>query len=158
MIYVLAFEKSKYYPLIPMKLVPIFFLLTFVLFTKGKAQTFDDKELISETIKLYFDGMLERDKGKLEKAFIPEARLIGFRGENFTLTSFETWAEATSQGEVRNSSVYKNEIISIRVQGNAASVETELFWPGIYYYDFLTLMKIDGIWKIVHKSWSEKKL
>lgn len=141
-----------------MKTFSIFFLLSLILFTKGIAQTSNDRELISETIKLYFDGMLQRDKAKLEKAFIPEARLIGYRGENFTLTTFETWAEATSKGEARNPAEYKNEIVSIRVQGNAASVETELYWPGIYYYDFLTLMKIDGEWKIVNKSWSEKKL
>ncbi|MCR9083001.1 MAG: nuclear transport factor 2 family protein [Cyclobacteriaceae bacterium] len=49
-------------------------------------------------------------------------------------------------------------MVSIRVQGNTASVETELYWPGIYYYDFLTLIKVNGTWKIVHKSWWEKKL
>ncbi|EAZ81491.2 putative dehydrogenase [Algoriphagus machipongonensis] len=126
--------------------------------SKAKAQVSNERELISETIQLYFDGMIERDKSKLEKAFISEARLIGYRGENFTLTTFESWAEATSKGEARNPAVYKNEIVSIRVQGNAAAVETELYWPGIYYYDFLTLMKIDGEWKIVNKSWSQKKI
>ncbi|WP_332911604.1 nuclear transport factor 2 family protein [Algoriphagus boritolerans] len=35
-------------------------------------------------------------------------------------------------------------------------VETELYWPGIFYHDFLTLMKVDGKWKIVHKTWYEK--
>lgn len=129
-----------------------------MIFTEGIAQSSNDRQLISETVQLYFDGMMQRDKAKLAKAFIPEARLIGFRGENFTLTNFETWAEATSKGEPRSTTSYKNEIVSIRVQGNAAAVETELYWPGIYYYDFLTLMKIEGTWKIVNKSWSEKKL
>jgi hypothetical protein len=141
-----------------MKSFSIFFLLTLIIASNGMAQTSNDRELISETINLYFEGMMERDKAKLEKAFIPEARLIGFRGENFTITSFETWAEGTSKGEPRNSTEYKNEIVSIRVQGNAASAETELYWPGIYYYDFLTLMKVDGVWRIVNKSWSERKL
>lgn len=129
-----------------------------MIFTEGIAQSSNDRQLISKTVQLYFDGMMQRDKAKLENAFIPEARLIGFRGENFTLTNFETWAESTSKGEPRSLSDYKNEIVSIRVQGNAAAVETELYWPGIYYYDFLTLMKIEGTWKIVNKSWSEKKL
>lgn len=129
-----------------------------MIFTEGIAQSSNDRQLISKTVQLYFDGMMQRDKAKLENAFIPEARLIGFRGENFTLTNFETWAESTSKGEPRSLLDYKNEIVSIRVQGNAAAVETELYWPGIYYYDFLTLMKIEGTWKIVNKSWSEKKL
>ncbi|MBN3584053.1 nuclear transport factor 2 family protein [Algoriphagus aestuarii] len=141
-----------------MKSLSVFLVMMFIVAFEGTSQTTNDRELISATIQLYFDGMMQRDKAKLRQAFIPEARLIGYRGEDFTLTTFETWAEATSKGEPRNPAVHQNEIVSIRVQGNAASVETELYWPGIYYYDFLTLMKIDGQWKIVNKSWSEKKL
>jgi len=122
------------------------------------AQQADEKGEITKTIALYFEGMVERNKSKLEEAFIQEARLIGYRGENFTITSFESWADGTSKGTPRNPEEYINKIVSIRVQGNTAVAETELFWPGVYYYDFLTLVKIDGKWKIVNKSWYEKKL
>lgn len=122
------------------------------------AQQKDEKAEITKTVTLYFEGMVERNKAKLEEAFIQEARLIGYRGENFTITSFESWAEGTSKGTPRNSEDFVNKIVSIRVQGNTAVAETELFWPGVYYYDFLTLVKIDGRWKIVNKSWYEKKL
>ena len=122
------------------------------------AQQTDEKAEITKTVELYFEGMVERNKSKLEEAFIQEARLIGYRGENFTITSFETWADGTSKGTPRNPENFVNKIVSIRVQGNTAVAETELFWPGVYYYDFLTLVKIDGKWKIVNKSWYEKKL
>ncbi len=131
----------------------IFFLVSF-----SFAQLGDEKEEITKTIMLYFDGMIERNKVKLEEAFIPEARLSGYRGENFTITSFDSWAEGTSNGTPRNPQEFVNKIVSIRVQGNTAVAETELFWPGVYYYDFLTLVKINGKWKIVNKSWYEKKL
>ncbi len=122
------------------------------------AQQTDETIEITKTVKLYFEGMVERNKTKLEVAFIPEARLIGYRGENFAITSFESWAEGTTKGTARNTKDYVNKIVSIRVHGYTAVAETELFWPGVYYYDFLTLVKIDGNWKIVHKSWYEKKL
>ncbi len=122
------------------------------------AQDSSDREAIAATVQLYFDGMMERNREKLDLAFIPEARLIGYRGEDLTITSYETWATATSKGEPRNPNLHKNELVSIRVQGNTAIAETELYWPGIYYYDFLTLVKIGDAWKIVNKSWSEKKL
>jgi hypothetical protein len=102
--------------------------------------------------------MMERNREKLDLAFIPEARLIGYRGKDLTIISFETWATATSKGEPRSPNLHKNELVSIRVQGNTAVAETELYWPGIYYYDFLTLVKIGETWKIVNKSWFEKKL
>ena len=135
-------------------------VLFFLILISGSvlAQEQTDRELIQATVQNYFDGMIQRDRSKLEEAFLPEARLIGYRGENLTITDFETWAEGTAKGEPRDPAAYKNEIVSIRVQGNTASVETELYWPGIYYYDFLTLIKVEGKWKIVHKSWYERKL
>ncbi|MCH6198457.1 nuclear transport factor 2 family protein [Aquiflexum sp. LQ15W] len=116
-----------------------------------------EKEAIAVTVQLYFDGMVQRDKGKLEEAFIPEARLIGYRGENFTVTTFEDWAMGTAKGEKRDPSKYKNMLLEIEVKGNTALAKTELLWPGIYYFDFLTLVKKDGQWKIVHKTWYEEK-
>jgi hypothetical protein len=127
-------------------------------YSKSIAQSSSDREEITEVVQLYFEGMMERNREKLDLAFIPEARLIGYRGNDLTITSFETWAAATSKGEPRNTNLYKNELVNIRVQGNTAVAEAELYWPGIYYYDFLTLVKIGETWKIVNKSWSEKKL
>lgn len=137
----------------------IFTLLGMSLLTQFSfAQQTDEKAEITKVVTLYFEGMVERDKAKLEEAFIPEARLIGYRGENFTITSFESWADATSKGLLRNPQEFDNKIVSIRIQGNTALAETELLWPGVYYYDFLTLVKIGEKWKIVNKSWYEKKL
>lgn len=159
MIYVVKMKKYHLPSILSTMRVIVCMLLLFAFVNmEAVSQTSNDRDLITETIQMYFEGMMERDPYKLKKAFIPEARLIGFRGEHFTITSFESWVEATSKGEPRSPLDYKNEIVSIRVQSNAASVETELYWPGIYYYDFLTLMKIDGAWKIVNKSWSEKEI
>ncbi|RIW16201.1 nuclear transport factor 2 family protein [Algoriphagus lacus] len=116
-----------------------------------------EMEAITQTINLYFDGMIQRDRTKLDEAFHPEAKLIGYRGENFTVTPFETWASGTASGAPRDPSQFQNSIKAIRIEGYTALVETELFWPGIYYYDFLTLLKVEGKWKIVHKTWYERK-
>lgn len=130
------------------------FLLSFQAFSQSEKE---EKEAIAATVQLYFDGMIQRDKGKLGEAFIPEARLIGYRGENFTVTTFEDWANGTAKGEKRDPTKYKNILLEIELKGNTALAKTELFWPGIYYYDFLTLIKKDGQWKIVHKTWYEEK-
>lgn len=134
-------------------------ILVLLLFSINSfAQGEDEKEAITHTVQLYFDGMMDRDKSKLDQAFLPEARLIGYRGDQLTITSYEDWSSGTAKGEKREISKFKNELISIRVEGNTAVAETELYWPGIYYYDFLTLIKVGKTWKIVHKSWTEKKL
>lgn len=135
-------------------LLPWFFLVPFFAFSQSEKE---EKEAIAATVQLYFDGMMERNKAKLEEAFIPEARLIGYRGENFTVTTFEDWANGTAKGEKRDPSKFENRLFDIEIKGYTALAKTELFWPGIYYYDFLTLIKKDGKWKIVHKTWYEEK-
>lgn len=135
-------------------LLPWFFLIPFFAFSQSEKE---EKEAIAATVQLYFDGMIQRDRSKLEEAFIPEARLIGYRGENFTVTTFEDWANGTAKGEKRDPSKFENRLLDIEIKGYTALAKTELFWPGIYYYDFLTLIKKDGKWKIVHKTWYEEK-
>lgn len=134
------------------------FLLLFLIVMKGFSQTEEDeKAAITKTIYLYFEGMMDRDKSKLDQAFDPSARLIGYRGDRFTVTPYEEWASGTAKGEKRNPADFRNRLIDIEIKGYTAVAKTELFWPGIYYYDFLTLIKIDGQWKIVHKTWYEEK-
>lgn len=144
---------SKHPNLMRLFFASFLYLLPFLAICQSKIE----KEAITATVQLYFDGMIERDRAKLEQAFISEARLIGYRGEDFTITTFEDWANSTSAGGKRDPSKYKNVILDIELKGNIALAKTELFWPGIYYYDFLTLIKKDGVWKIVHKTWYEEK-
>ena len=138
-----------------MKLI-LFFSFTFIPFF-GFSQTVE-LESVAETVNLYFEGMMERDREKLEQAFFPQARLIGYRGSQLVVTPFEEWVSGTAKGNPRDPKLFRNEVKSIRIVGTTALAETELFWPGIYYYDFLTLIKVEGSWKIVHKSWFEKPL
>lgn len=115
-----------------------------------------DLEAVTQTVNLYFEGMMERNAAKLNEAFLPNAQLIGYRGTQLVVTPFEEWRNGTTKGNPRSPEQFRNEIKAIRIEGNMALAETELFWPGIYYYDFLTLIKVGDSWKIVHKSWTER--
>jgi hypothetical protein len=118
----------------------------------------DADDAIAKTVQLYFDGMVERDPAKLEAAFLPQARLIGYRGDLLVVTLLAEWIQSTEAGAARDPAQYRNELKSIRRVGKMALVEAELYWPTRYYYDYLTLLEVDGVWKIVHKSWHEKAL
>lgn len=118
----------------------------------------DADEAIAKTVQLYFDGMVARDPAKLEAAFFPKARLIGYRGDVLVVTPLAEWIQSTAAGAPRDPLQYRNELKSIRRVGKMALVEAELYWPTRYYYDYLTLLEVAGVWKIVHKSWHEKPL
>jgi hypothetical protein len=130
-----------------------FFLLPLFCFAQGDAD-----EAIAKTVQLYFNGMVERNPAKLEAAFLPQARLIGYRGDLLVVTLLAEWIQSTEAGAARDPAQYRNELKSIRRVGKMALVEAELYWPTRYYYDYLTLLEVDGVWKIVHKSWHEKAL
>lgn len=138
------------------KLMLFVFFCSLFFIQEANCQT-SEIHAIEQTIKLYFEGMIERDRSKLDSAFDPAARLIGYRGEQFTITPYEEWASGTAKGSPRNPAEYDNHIIGIEIKGYTALAKTELFWPGIYYFDYLTLIKIEGQWKIVHKTWYEEK-
>jgi hypothetical protein len=131
----------------------LFFLLPLLSFAQ-----IDEEEAITKTVQLYFDGMVARDPARLEAAFLPQARLIGYRGEVLVVTPLTEWIQSTATGALRDPAQYRNEIKSIRRVGKMALVEAELHWPTRYYYDYLTLLEVAGVWKIVHKSWHEKAL
>ncbi|MGY6742613.1 MAG: nuclear transport factor 2 family protein [Cecembia sp.] len=132
--------------------------LFLLLHTAAFSQTIEEeKAAIAKTIQLYFDGMMERDRDKLDRAFDTSARLIGYRGDAFTVTPYVEWASGTARGEKRNPEDFSNHLIEVEVKGYTALAKAELYWPGIYYYDYLTLIKMDGEWKIVHKTWYEEK-
>jgi hypothetical protein len=118
----------------------------------------DADEGITKTVQLYFDGMVARDPAKLEAAFLPQARLIGYRGDVLVVTPLAEWIQSTAIVAPRDPAEYRNELKSIRRVGKMALVEAELYWPTRYYYDYLTLLEVAGVWKIVHKSWHEKPL
>lgn len=117
----------------------------------------EEETAVTATVQAYFDGMMDRDLEKIQQAFFSESRLVGYRGETLTVTEVKDWAANTAQGEKRDRSQFKNQIHSIEIKEYIALVKTELWWPGIYYFDYLTLMKIEGQWKIVHKTWYEEK-
>jgi hypothetical protein len=116
-----------------------------------------DEDAVRAAVQHYFDGMMNASPEDLRIAFHPESRLIGAGSEGgIMIIPFERWASSWEGREPRDLEKYKNEIVSIDMHGTAASVKTDLVWPNVRYIDYLSLLKIDGEWKIVNKIWTEE--
>ncbi len=117
----------------------------------------DDRDEIYQTVQHYFDGMMQAKPAYLRMAFHPEARLIGVgRDGQAMIIPFERWASSWEGRDPRDVTKYKNTIVSADIAGTAASVKTDLVWPDVHYVDYLSLLKLDGEWKIVNKIWWEE--
>ncbi|OJJ23417.1 hypothetical protein BKI52_03390 [marine bacterium AO1-C] len=113
-------------------------------------QTIND---IQAVMSNYFYGIYEGDVARLESAFDKSAVLYGdIKGAPY-LKDVPAYIEGVAsrkppkvQGEV-----FGMKVTAIEVLGNNAVVKAHLPMLGYNYYDFLSLSKLNGQWKIVNK-------
>ncbi len=111
---------------------------------------------IADALIDYFDGVHEGDVAKLAKVFLPAAHLYSsMKGETLDrplalfLDMMCSRPSAASQGAERH-----DRIISIDFSGpTTAMVKVELAIPPKFFTDYLTMLMIDGQWRIVSKTY-----
>ena len=103
-------------------------------------------------MEAYFDGITNNDAEALDRAFAPQGRIMFVRSDGTLYErSFEEWAMFAERPPAPEGK--ENHLVSVDVTGTAAMAKTELFWPGVHYVDYLSLLKMDGEWRIVQKIW-----
>ncbi len=113
-----------------------------------------DLQGISATAQDYFEGMYNKDLDRLRKAFAPSAVLIGyFKGDLLNLpldrwlTMLEDRPSPRDSGEA-----FEMRVVSTDVTGRVAAVKVVDLCFGMRYTDYLNMVKTDGQWKIVNKT------
>ncbi len=114
-----------------------------------------DEAAIRETVQAYFDGMMQGEPERLQVAFHEDAYLIGITRDGLTRIPFKEWSSRMTR-PIPNADQFHNRIVSVDVSGLAALAKTDLDWPSVHYVDYLSLLKIDGEWKIVNKIWHQE--
>ncbi len=111
-----------------------------------------EEKAIREIIQLYFQGDINRDVESLKKAFHPRAELLTAdeEGRLRVLTQPE-WHERVRQTPERERPTAK--ILHIDRAGNAAVAKTQLIFSNGRFTDFLSLLKLDGRWMIINKTY-----
>lgn len=114
-------------------------------------------EEITETLMNYIDGTANGNLEKLEKAFHPDFNLYSVTEED----SLRIWKGKDYVGNVKegqkNSRVGR--IISIDFENDAAIAKAEILIPGWKIFtDYFLLLKYEGSWKIVHKSYTSRAI
>lgn len=132
------------------------FALTLIAALPGDSERAQEEEAIRATIQLYFDGIMNFDVESLERAFHADAYLYASLPGRFYRSPFQEWKRFAA-GEPPDPEGRVNRIVSIDVAGSAAVVKTDLEWPDVHYVDYLSLLKIDGEWKIVNKIWHQER-
>ena len=110
-------------------------------------------EQITETLMNYIDGTGNGEPEKLRKAFHPDFNLYTVTTEDsLRIRSGEKYVSNVKEGQKSNRI---GRIISIDYEKDAAIAKAEIIIPDWRIFtDYFLLLKYEGSWKIVHKSYT----
>ena len=112
-----------------------------------------DIEQIAETLMNYIEGTANGEPDRLLEAFHPDFNLYTITEEDsLRIRSGEEYISNVKQGEKSNR---VGRIISIDFEKDAAIAKAEIAIPNWRIYtDYFLLMKYEGAWKIIQKSYT----
>ena len=123
----------------------------------ASAQAGRDREAIERTVGYYVAGLDTRDVGSLRRAFHPEARLQQSIAGPYVQLSLAEFLDRVKAPPPANAPAPNwRKITSVDVFGNVAVAKVENDFPTLFLVDYLTLLKVDGEWKIVNKAFDRR--
>lgn len=111
-----------------------------------------EKAAVRVPLENYIKGHATGDGEYMKKAFHIEGNLIFIRDGKYTTRTFADYIAGFSGKPAADEAQRKRSIEAIDVNGNAAVAKIILDYPTTRFVDYMTLLKIDGEWKIVNKS------
>ncbi len=134
------------------------FIIAMFLFTatvEAVAQKADAEQLaVRIPLENYIKAHATGDGSNLAKSFYPEAKVQGIRPDNGELVSFrfEDYVKTFPGKSADDEALRKRRIENIEITKNAAIAKLVFDYPTVKITDYMLLLKIDGEWKIVNKS------
>jgi hypothetical protein len=111
-----------------------------------------EEAAVRQALDYYIQGHATGQGEHFRKAFHTDAKLFAVRdGKYWQLTSEEYIARAAGK-PADDEAQRKRSIEAIDITGNAAVAKIVLDYPQVKFTDYMSLLKIDGQWRIVNKT------
>lgn len=117
----------------------------------NNAQT--DLEAITNTLNDYLEGTANGEPERVKRAFHPDLNLYSIKDDELQVWNGQDYTGNIKKGQKSNRI---GRIVSIDYENDAAIGKIEIIMPGPkrIYTDYLMLLKYQGSWKIIHKSFT----
>jgi hypothetical protein len=115
-----------------------------------------DFAAIAETVQTYVEGMVRADETRLRTAFHPKASIVGYFEGEFAWESLDEFIEAVKSVVDTPDSNPQWTLQSIDIVGDTAVARAETAVAGMSFIDTLSLLRIDGAWVIVAKTYLQQ--
>ncbi len=111
-----------------------------------------EEAAVRETIENYFRGHATGNGEYFKKAFHPDAKLFWIRDGQLSERTSADYIAGASGKPAPDEARRKRRIESIDITGNAAIVKVSLDYPDAHIIDYMSMLKVNGEWKIVNKT------
>jgi hypothetical protein len=111
-----------------------------------------EEELVREAIEYYFKAHATGDGEYLREAFHPVANLYFVRDDELAQFTLEEYIALFDGSPEDDEDQRIRSIDEIDISGNAAIATITLDYPNAIYTDYMSMLKIEGQWKIVNKK------
>ena len=126
-----------------------------VLAVPGLAQEAADEEAaVRAALQHYLLGHETGDGAHHEMVFHPEAKLFWMRDDSLNTRTSADYIAGASGDPAADEDQRHREITMVDVTGDAAVAKVVLDYPNALFTDYVSLLKIDGEWKIVNKTFT----
>jgi hypothetical protein len=134
----------------------VFFVLFLLIASALPAVAQAEKDLVRVPLENYIKGHATGDGEYMKKAFHTDGQLIFIRDGKYTTRSFADYIAGFTGKPAADETERKRWIESIDVIGNAATAKIVLDYPTAKLTDYMSLLKINGEWKIVNKIFTSE--
>jgi hypothetical protein len=106
---------------------------------------------VRTALNAYLDGHKTGQADSFRRAFHPEARMLNVKDGQFVKTEIADFIARASGKPAADEDKRRRTIDSIDIVGDAAIAKLTLDYPEVTFTDYMTLLKINGEWRIVSK-------
>lgn len=126
----------------------LFIALSFSAYAQDTMENPTEADGIKKALNYYLDGGTNNDFETLKKAFHPDARMIWMTDATQNVNALEFFGSRMQPGPPQNR---ETRIVSMDISKGAASARLEIEYETFMFVDYMTLLEIEGEWKIVSK-------
>jgi hypothetical protein len=111
-----------------------------------------DEAGVRAAIEHYLRGHATGSGEHHRRAFHPEAKLFFTREGRLAQMTSEEYISRSPGRPAADEAQRRRRVESVDVTGDAAVAKVVLEYPQVTFTDYMSLLKIDGEWKIVNKT------
>jgi Putative lumazine-binding len=111
----------------------------------------NEEPAVRAALNAYLEGHATGQADAFRRAFHPEARMLYAKDGHFVKTEIAEYIAKATGHPAADENQRKRTIDLIDIVGDAAIAKLTLTYPDVTFTDYMTLLKIDGEWRIVSK-------